>query len=301
MGIVIILVSFITMHDIIIFLAKKFITDNSKIASFIATGAPAKICLILTAIAIIFSIYNAFSIPDIKKITVAMPNLPQKMRNLKIVQISDMHIDFPYNIGQFENVVRKINASEPDLVLMTGDFLDPPMACNGRITKAVKSIKTRLGIFAVLGNHEYYYGYEKSIECYKKLGVRLLTNEIFEFDDFQIIGFNDIRTTKMTKENIKNIISKRNKNKFSIILSHQPRFFDIMAEDTDFFALAGHTHGGQIFPFTILTKIFHKHFYGLYKINNSYLYVTSGIGSWGPKMRFLAPAEIPLITLINSK
>ena len=72
-------------------------------------------------------------------------------------------------------------------------------------------------------------------------------------------------------------------------------------ENINFFALAGHTHKGQIFPFSILTKIFHKHFYGLYKINNSHLYVTSGIGSWGPKMRFLAPAEIPLITLIPSK
>ena len=290
MGIVIILAFSIASHDIIIFIAKKFSPFNHLSHSHI-------VALFMAILMIVFSIYSAFLTPNIRRININIHNLPESMNNLKIVQISDMHIDFHYNIGQFEAIVEKINTTKPDLVLMTGDFLDPPMACNGRITKAVKNIETKFGIFAVTGNHEYYYGYKKSVECYKKLGVRLLTNEISKFDDFQIIGFNDIRTTKMTEDDIKKIINKSNKNKFSIIMSHQPRFFDMMAENINFFALSGHTHRGQIFPFNILTKITHKHFYGLYKINNSYLYATSGLGSWGPKMRFLAPTEIPLITL----
>lgn len=296
-GIVLIIVFFIAMHDIVIFIAKRFIANNLTISALITAGLPAKACLAAAAIAIVFSIYSAFSIPNIKKVFVNMPELPRNMDGFKIIQISDAHMDFSYNIRQFEDIVKKINAEKPDLVLMTGDFIDPPMSCDKRIIKAVKSMKPGFGIFAVLGNHEYYYGYEKSVECYKKLGARLLENEIFEFDDFQIIGLNDIRTTRITKDDIKKIITARNKNKFSIIISHQPLFFDMMAENINFLALAGHTHRGQIFPFHIFTKVFYKYFYGLYKISNSYLYVTSGAGAWGPKMRFLAPAEIPLITL----
>ena len=297
MGIIIIIIFMIITHDIIIFTAKKFIANYLKKPTPIASGISAKACLIITAIIIGFSVYCALSVPNIKKITVNMPEVPQNIAGIKIIQIADTHMDFPHTINQFEAMVKKINTAKPDLVLMTGDFIDPPMSCDKRIIKAVKNIKSRFGIFAVLGNHEYYSGYEESVECHKKLGVRLLENEIFEFDDFQIIGLNDIRTTQMTKTFVKKIIAKRDKNKFSIIITHQPLFFDMMAENFDFFALAGHTHRGQIFPGHIFAKIFYKYFYGLYKINNSYLYVTSGAGSWGPKMRFLAPTEIPLITL----
>ena len=290
MGMIIIIAFSIASHDIIIFAAKKF--TSSKYLSNLRIAAISAAILI-----IIFSIYSAFLVPNIKKITVTMPEFPQNIDNLKIIQIADTHMDFPYNIRQFEAIIKKINAAKPDLVLMTGDFIDPPMTCNGRIIKAVKSLNPKFGIFAVLGNHEYYQGYEKSVECHKKIGARLLENEIFQFDDFQIIGLNDIKATKMTENDIKKIISKRDKNKFSIIITHQPLFFDVMAENMDFFALAGHIHRGQIFPGHIFAKMIYKYFYGLYQINNSRLYVTSGAGSWGPKMRFLAPAEIPLITL----
>jgi len=64
---------------------------------------------------------------------------------------------------------------------------------------------------------------------------------------------------------------------------------------------SGHTHKGQIFPFHIFTKLFYRYFYGLYRINNSAFYVTSGSGSWGPPLRWLAPAEIPVITLTAAR
>ncbi len=292
MGIIIIASLSMAAHDIIIFAAKRFITPSYSVHL--------RSCAAVAAILIVFfSIHNAFLIPEIKKVKVTIPKLPQAMHNLKIVQISDMHIDFNYNIGQFEKIVKKINAAKPELILMTGDFLDPPMLCNDHIAKIVKSMKPKFGIFAVLGNHEYYYGYKKSLECYKRLGVKLLKNEIFEFDDFQIIGFNDMQTTKTSEADIKKIVAKRDKNKFPIIITHQAKFFSIMAEIMDFLAFTGHTHRGQIFPSHLFAKAVHKYFYGLYKIHNSHLYVTSGMGSWGPKMRFLAPAEIPLITLIK--
>jgi len=154
------------------------------------------------------------------------------------------------------------------------------------------------GKLAVLGNHEFYHGMEASLECFRRLGARVIRNEIVELPGgLQVAGVDDIRTVHLAREEVSSLLSKLDPNKPSIFLSHQPLMFDAAAQHGVGLMLSGHTHRGQIFPFGLFVKIFYRYLYGLYRQGDSVLYVTSGAGQWGPPMRLFAPPEIVRIVL----
>jgi len=246
---------------------------------------------------IFFALCNGVKIPGFRELRLSVPGLPPAMEGLKIIQLSDLHIDTAYKLDQFSEIVNGVNARKPDLVLITGDLLDPGLACDEHLYGPALKIKARLGVYGVLGNHEYYYGYEKSLACYKKCGIHLLRNESSDAAGFRIIGLNDIMTGNMTEKEVTAILTKRRTPGFSILLSHQPLMLDLIAGNGNFIGFSGHTHRGQIFPFHIFTRLTYKYFYGLYRIKDSFFYITSGAGTWGPPMRLFAPSEIPVITL----
>ena len=257
---------------------------------------------VLAALAfiLIYSFYEGLKTPDVKEIRLAIPGLPKSMEGLKIAQISDMHIDSAYKLRQLSNAIDLINARKPDLVFITGDLLDPGLNGQARLKALIGNIESRLGVFGVLGNHEYYFGYEKSVACYKECGIKLIRNEAADAGGIGIIGLNDIATEKMTEKDITDILAKSRAGAFSLVMSHQPLMYETITGSGDFLVLSGHVHRGQIFPFHLFTRLFYKYFYGIYRIKNSFFYVTSGSGTWGPPMRFLAPSEIPIITLVKS-
>ncbi len=246
---------------------------------------------------IAFSVYNGMRAPELKEIRLPVSGLPAAMEGLKIAQISDIHIDSRLKLKRFSALVKTIKSQNPDLVLFTGDLLDPGLTCGPELAGLVRELKPRLGTFGVLGNHEYYFGYEKSLACYKECGITLLRNESYDAAGVRIIGLSDIMTEKMTEQAVAAVLGKNRAPGFSILMSHQPLMLDLIAENGNFVGFSGHTHGGQIFPFHLFTRMVYKYFYGLYHIKDSFFYVTSGAGTWGPPMRLLAPAEIPLVVL----
>jgi len=250
---------------------------------------------------ILYAFYGGLKNPALKKINLSAPGLPAAMEGLKIAQISDIHLDSSYKLEQLSSIIETVNAQNPDLVLITGDLVDPGLVVNARLIGLMHTLKPRLGVFGILGNHEYYYGYEKSLACYKELGVRLLLNESADTGGIRLTGLSDIMTEKMSETDVKNILKKHRKAGISILMSHQPLMLDLIADAGDFVGFCGHTHRGQIFPFHIFTRMVYKRFYGLYQAKKSFFYVTSGAGTWGPPMRLFAPAEIPLITLTGDK
>ena len=254
-----------------------------------------------------YAVYSGAKDPRVREIGITVPNLPPVMEGIKIAQISDIHLDSEYKLRQFSDTVDIVAAAKPDLVLFTGDLVDPGLTGAGieRVGELIHKLKPGLGIYGVLGNHEYYFGYERSLACYKKFGIDLLRNEAADVPSapgrggevIRIIGFSDILTEKLTEKDVKDILLKYHRPEVSLLMTHQPVMYPLMAESGDFVGFSGHTHEGQIFPFHIFTRMFYKYFYGLYRVRNSVFYVTSGTGTWGPPMRWLAPSEIPIITL----
>jgi len=244
--------------------------------------------LILSFISIAKSVYDGFKIPKLKEIKIELTNV---RKNYTIVFVSDIHIDFSYKTKIVTKIFEKIKQTTPDLLIVGGDFFDPGFKLDNKLVEMFNNIDTEK--IAVFGNHEYYFGVEKTYDVLNQFRFRILKNESFEFEDFNIIGIGDIRTENMSKNDVINFVSKNYKeNKVNIFVSHQPLYFKEISDKFDVIMLSGHNHKGQIFPFHILTKMTYKYFYGLYKNKNSVLYVTSGVGVWGPPMRFFAEPEI---------
>ncbi len=154
-----------------------------------------------------YAFYGGSRTPEVKELKIAVTGLPPDMEGIRIAQISDTHIDSEDKLRRFSGTVDSVNAAKPDLVLFTGDLLDPGLSDVARLGEMVRELKPRLGVYGVLGNHEYYFGYEKSLACYKEFGVHLLRNEAADVTgpaltsdksemNIRLIGFGDILTEK---------------------------------------------------------------------------------------------------------
>jgi len=255
-----------------------------------------------TALAALFLIlawafYGGLKAPAFKEISLAVKDLPPDLEGYRIVQVSDMHIDSAWKARRFAEIAGKINAAGADLVIITGDLLDPGIACTETFAALSVKIQSRQGVFGAPGNHEYYYGLEKAMACYKNLGITPLVNASADLGTLRLIGLGDLRSENASGTEVKNLLEKHKSDKLTVLLSHEPLFYDLMAATGNYLVFSGHTHKGQLLPFAVITRLFYKYFYGLYHISGSVFYVTSGAGTWGPAMRWLAPAEIPVFTL----
>lgn len=292
MGIILLAGSMFFLADMLNPAAKRFFSpaglQNFRTAVLAALG-----------LIIAYSFYGGLKAPGLKEIRLAVPGLPPALEGLKIAQLSDLHLDSAYKLGPLAKTVALVNAQKPDLVFITGDLLDPGLTAEEqtRMAGLLRELKPRLGVFGVLGNHEYYFGYEKAVAVFRECGIKLLRNEAADAGGAHIIGVNDTGTERPTEKELTDTVARCRGGAFSILITHHPLMCDAMARPGDSVILAGHVHRAQIFPFHIFTKLFYKYFYGLYRMNGSRIYVTSGAGAWGPPMRFLAPSEVPLITL----
>ncbi len=238
------------------------------------------------------SIYNALKTPDIKKIEID----GFSGKSVKIVFLSDVHADFKFRKKLFFSCLDKAMRENPDFLVLGGDLLDPGFEMSEKEFEYLRNLKIKK--IAVLGNHEYYYGIERTMKVYEKAGFKLLIDSSFDYGGINFIGLSDLRTAGLRADDLIKIVSRNmKKGAVNIVLSHQPLYFNELAEKHDVLMLSGHVHKAQIFPFHIFVRPVYKYFYGIYKHGNSILYVTSGSGTWGPPMRLLAGAEIPVITL----
>ena len=239
----------------------------------------------IVALATIYSFINAQFI-HIKKLTIPGNT------DLNVVQFYDIHLGSVS--GNFlERVIDKTNTLNPDLILITGDLVDNHNKKTQKALEALKNLKAPT--FFVTGNHERYVGPAKVINSLKAANVKALRNQLTNFGEIQIIGI-DANTDK---NNIEQVIQKLNmdSSRFCILISHHPVELETLSLAGVDLALSGHTHGGQIFPFNYVVRLSHKYLSGLYKHNGTYLYVTSGTGTWGPRMRLGSRSEIVLIKI----
>jgi len=155
--------------------------------------------------------------------------------------------------------------------------------------------KIKAPFLFVTGNHETYEGLEEVFRVLNPTNIKMLSNEMFEFNGIQIIGVN----YSFDQDHLKNMLHslKIEKSKPSILMYHLPQGLDVANEAGVDLQLSGHTHNGQIFPFSLLVKLLFPYNNGLYEYNGTCLYVSQGTGTWGPPMRLGSKNEITLIKL----
>lgn len=244
-----------------------------------------------------FSFLNGTCLPKTKTITVKLDKLQKNLSNFSIVQISDVHLHLLRTPKWFNAVIEKVNSLNPDIVVITGDLIDADLCKMNSFCEILKKIRSKYGVYAVTGNHEYYSGVENFNSIAEISNIKLLRNEFVVIENnIQIAGIDDkafINSEIALKQALKDI----EQSKPIILLSHQPDIFDKSKSYGVDLQLSGHTHLGQIPPMDILVMLYFKYPYGLYKSGNSFLYTTSGTGTWGPPMRLTSKSEIVNIIL----
>ncbi|MBI5866554.1 MAG: metallophosphoesterase [Planctomycetes bacterium] len=235
---------------------------------------------------------------------VRLRRLPRSLDGFRIVQIADLHIG-PYLDGRFvRGVVERVNRLKPDLVAITGDLVDGTVENIGRDIEPLAGLRSRFGSYFVTGNHEFYVKAAPWLAFLPRLGVRVLDNEHVSVGDdasFDLAGIHDptarYTETEFTPD-IDKAVAGRDESRELILLAHQPAQVWAAENCGAGLMLAGHTHGGQLWPFGALVLLGQPYLYGLHRhAPGTQIYVSRGTGFWGPPMRVLAPAEITSIIL----
>jgi uncharacterized protein len=251
-----------------------------------------------------WGVWSAIRPVAVKPVLVCLKKLPESLSGLRLVQLSDMHVGLTIGREFVEDVVRKVNALEPDLVAITGDLIDGSVEDLGAAVAPLGEIRSTLGTYFVTGNHEYYSGADSWLVFLRELGIRVLRNEHVELskngETFHVAGVDDWTAHQFGNghgADMARAMQGRDSSKPVVLLAHQPVHFDEARTHGVDLQISGHTHGGQIFPFGFLTRLVQPFVSGLHQRGESQIYVSSGTGYWGPPMRIAAPAEITLIEL----
>jgi predicted MPP superfamily phosphohydrolase len=212
-------------------------------------------------------------------------------RDLKIVHLSDFHLGPIFGANYFARVMRHVKELNPDLVLITGDLLDSTEKHTSISFEVLKEIEAP--VFLSTGNHEFYVGVEEVARVMKEHDIRMIRNETLDLGDVQIVGVDNHALKKEFTSALKDI--EMDKKKFTVLMHHQPIGVKEANRRGVNLMLAGHTHGGQLFMFTLLSRLIWKYPSGFYRYKDTHLNTSSGTGTWGPPIRLGTNNEITVI------
>ena len=218
-----------------------------------------KITILIAAIITLAGMINARFIRT-KNIVLKAKNLK---KDIRIVQLSDVHMGLIHGRRFLTKLVNKVNSQKPDLILITGDMIDGPFRSPESLYAPLK--KLNAPAYFSTGNHEYMVGINGSLEIIRKMGIKILRNESIDIgNNIQLIAIDDRWEGNMVLSYLLKTVEP-NPKKYTILMSHQPKDFDIAAKTGVDLMLSGHTHGGQFFPMILFTPLMYKWGKGLYK------------------------------------
>ncbi len=231
---------------------------------------------------------------EVDKVTIATPKLASG--RVTVAQISDLHLGTVRANGVLGRVMGELEALRPDIVVATGDIVDGRDVDWTALAQAFRTYRPPLGAYAVTGNHEYITGLDTSLAILRASGFTVLRGESVRAGPLVIAGVDDRgAVTPPPHGGLAPGSPAPGGDHFVVLLKHQPVVNGEPAFDLQ---LSGHVHGGQIFPFGLLTRLAYHVGTGLTRLaDGRWLYVSRGAGTWGPPMRLFAPPEITLFTI----
>lgn len=247
------------------------------------------VILVIPIILGIYAVFNSIH-PEIKEINITLNGIK---KNIRAVQISDVHIGPIRRDGFLKKLVNKLIELEPEIIFITGDLFDGSSKLSDDILKDFDRLK--VPVLFIMGNHDYYQGRDDVIKYLNSANIILIDHEVFDFKGIQVVGVPFSWKNGYLESSLQNI--EFNKAKPTILLYHLPREFQASKDAGVDLQLSGHTHAGQFIPFNYLVKLMFPYIRGLYENKGTYLYVSQGTGTLGPPMRLGSRCEITLINI----
>ncbi|NET56154.1 MAG: metallophosphoesterase [Symploca sp. SIO2E6] len=263
----------------------------------------------------------------VEQVKVAIANLPTELQGTKLVQLSDLHYDgWRLSEKMLAQAIAATNQAEPDLIVLTGDYVTDNPAPIDQLAQRLKYLQSRFGIYAILGNHDLYYHYSKVrvIDALTSIGIKVLWNEVAYplGQGLPLVGLADLFSPEFNPAPTMNQLTPHTPR---IVLAHNPDTAELLQQWRVDLQLSGHTHGGQIIipGFGPAPKLLHmlgrslpksircwiplvndcsriverwQWSKGMYQIGTNQLYVNRGLGTYAPG-RFFCPPEVTVITL----
>ena len=250
-----------------------------------------------------YSLYEGMKFPAVKETQIVTEKVASPF---KIVALTDTHITPATSVSRVKQLVETVNGLKPDMTVLVGDIADGKPASVEKQMRVLARLDAKYGVFVTLGNHEFYHGSLDWERQFKKMGLLYLANNGLSLDkaNVYVSGLPDpqlLMLSDQTMRNFKRTMKAAPEGAYRVFLSHSPRFIKRLNKDLIDLQISGHTHGGQVFPFHFLVRRFNDFVAGLYDVEGMKLYVSRGASGWGPPMRFLAPSEISVITLMPAE
>jgi predicted MPP superfamily phosphohydrolase len=252
----------------------------------------------------IYGTFNAYS-PVVRTFSIVIPKHSKNHSPLKIAMASDMHFGRLSGLKHVRRLVRRVNVLNPDIILLPGDIIDDDLApfLQKKMGDVMKGLSAPLGVYGVLGNHEYYGGaIPNFLKEMERIGITILLDQVINVDDrFYLAGRKD--KTDRTRMSIEALLTDTHPSLPLIMMDHQPAEINLAEINDVDLLLCGHTHRGQMAPNHLITRRIFELDWGYLHKNQLHTIVSSGFGFWGPPLRIGSRSEIIQIdvTFIESE
>ncbi len=294
------LIAFIFLVKCIAFIVKKMFKFEVKETYIVGIG------ILLTLFVLINAHYRAFNVVETDYTVYTEKNIGTK--KFRIVQISDSHIGTTIDGKKFSKYMDDINALEPDIVVLTGDYVDDNTKYQDMIdaSEGLSHLKTKYGVYFIYGNHDKGYSNYRDFtdteikEELAKNNVVILEDEIVDITD-KIVLIGRCDKENKNRLSIMELVKDLDHDKYLIVLNHQPNDYQNESQAKVDLVLSGHTHGGQLFPLGELGLLLgaNNKIYGMEKQNQTTFIVNSGISDWAIKFKTGTISEYVVIDIKN--
>jgi predicted MPP superfamily phosphohydrolase len=276
----------------------SFITRNyARTKEMTALGA---VLLVTGAIAVGY--FNARS-PRLRTLKLHIDKTVDSLQTLNLAVASDIHLGTIIGRSRLNAIVETINRLEPDLILLPGDIVDEDLGpvIKQNLGETLRKLKAKYGVLAITGNHEYIGGAEEACKYLEEHGITVLRDtSVKVHNSLFVVGREDRSISQFAgkkRKPLEELMMQVDKRFPVILMDHQPFGLDEAVRQGIDLQLSGHTHHGQIWPFQFITKAVYELSWGYLKRASTHIYVSSGVGTWGPPVRIGNTPEIVNIQL----
>ncbi|MFP4482269.1 MAG: metallophosphoesterase [Thermovirgaceae bacterium] len=231
-------------------------------------------------------------------------SLPQRSDGgtVRVALVSDIHGGIMVDNHWLQRIVKTINETAPDVVLLAGDTVDGNVTHSQeeRLSEVLAELSAPLGVYAVPGNHEYYTDTEEAVHAIESGNVTVLLDEAVEIEGlFILAGRKDIAAEQFgeKRKSLEGILTETGNALAVIVMDHTPVNLEEAAEAGIALQVSGHTHRGQLFPFNFITGMLFEQDWGFLRKKDTLFYVSCGAGTWGPPIRTSSRPEVVLFDI----